>query len=194
MEAWRDELYHHGIKGQKWGIRRYQNPDGTLTEAGKRRLGKNVEKKILKASKSQYYDRFREQRHIAKDLKNTEEYRQYAKSDTYNTYKQRWNAYNDEYRKQEEKGREQYFKKNGEPKTLYDVDVMDAESQDYGMEYANKYFRTNANGKRLMSDFMESNDAHNTAVERFVNDMLASASYNTRDLMTRHIIDDPFID
>lgn len=30
-------LMHFGIKGQKWGIRRYQNPDGTLTEAGKRR-------------------------------------------------------------------------------------------------------------------------------------------------------------
>ena len=32
------ELYHYGIKGQRWGIRRYQNPDGTLTEAGKARL------------------------------------------------------------------------------------------------------------------------------------------------------------
>ena len=28
-------LAHHGIKGQKWGVRRFQNPDGTLTEAGK---------------------------------------------------------------------------------------------------------------------------------------------------------------
>ena len=30
-------LYHHGVKGQKWGVRRYQNPDGTLTNQGKKR-------------------------------------------------------------------------------------------------------------------------------------------------------------
>ena len=34
-----EELYHHGIMGQRWGIRRYQNEDGTLTEAGKARYG-----------------------------------------------------------------------------------------------------------------------------------------------------------
>lgn len=31
------ELYHHGIKGQKWGVRRFQNKDGSLTPAGKKR-------------------------------------------------------------------------------------------------------------------------------------------------------------
>lgn len=37
-----NELYHHGIKGQRWGIRRYQNKDGTLTEAGKLRAYKQA--------------------------------------------------------------------------------------------------------------------------------------------------------
>lgn len=31
------ELYHHGIKGMKWGVRRFQNKDGSLTPAGKKR-------------------------------------------------------------------------------------------------------------------------------------------------------------
>lgn len=37
-----DELEHFGTKGMKWGIRRYQNADGTLTEAGKKRYSSAV--------------------------------------------------------------------------------------------------------------------------------------------------------
>lgn len=59
-----DYLAHHGIKGMKWGVRRYQNSDGSLTAAGKKRQAridasdqKYRDKQMIKTAK--YYDKNR---------------------------------------------------------------------------------------------------------------------------------------
>ena len=42
-------LMHYGVKGMRWGVRRYQNADGTLTDAGKRKQAKAYQKELNKA-------------------------------------------------------------------------------------------------------------------------------------------------
>jgi len=54
MNKYQAELYHHGIKGQKWGVRRFQNPDGTLTEAGKKRYDGMSDEKLYKTLKKEF--------------------------------------------------------------------------------------------------------------------------------------------
>ena len=51
-----NELYHHGIKGQKWGVRRYQNYDGSLTSAGKLRYGSISLRKTKNKNEYSIYD------------------------------------------------------------------------------------------------------------------------------------------
>jgi len=48
------ELYHHGIKGQRWGIRRFQNEDGSLTAEGKQRYDVAPSGNMSKAGEKLY--------------------------------------------------------------------------------------------------------------------------------------------
>ncbi len=54
MTDMNNELKHYGILGMKWGVRRFQNKDGTLTPAGKLRYRKNKDGTLTEAGKKRY--------------------------------------------------------------------------------------------------------------------------------------------
>ena len=69
-----NELYHYGIKGMKWGVRRYQNKDGSLTGAGKRRFKKvsndpEKQKKEKESAKRLLDARAQQEKEASKDFK-----------------------------------------------------------------------------------------------------------------------------
>lgn len=83
------ELYlaHHGVKGMKWGVRRYQNPDGSLTAKGKKRYydkdGK-LSKKGQKFNKDNEDNLNRLVDTASKNIKNDDKYKQYVQLEAKN--------------------------------------------------------------------------------------------------------------
>ena len=147
------ELTHWGIKGMRWGVRRYQNADGTLTEKGKKRYDKEMES--LKRE--------------AKILKNRQ--RTQAKMDKL-----------DAKRKEVEDLRQQYPKKQQKPKKEKPVkkklkDMTDAEIQEKidRMNLEKKYRDLLADEKKANEIPEEEKSAGHKFVKSVWDDMIKPA-------------------
>ena len=141
-------LAHHGIKGMKWGVRRFQNPDGTLTEAGKQRYKLDSDGSLQKltrkeraAAKKERVEAARKQTmedYVAgKKLKPTS--RMYARSQ-FESLKE---ASKDEYIKSEE-GAKLYKEWSDAANEYQKLRGMAAAASVYGVGISSGYFDARA--------------------------------------------------
>lgn len=111
-QEYQDYLCHHGVKGMKWGVRRYQNKDGSLTAAGKKRLSENAgsymnpsknakNTKHRKAVENEYTDSFnklmKKYNIDAETMDGAEIHRELGKQGAYYKGDKLWNSFIDRY-------------------------------------------------------------------------------------------------
>ena len=156
-----NELYHFGIKGMRWGVRRYQNEDGSLTPAGKKRYGKMSNDKLQKtlykqvkkarADQSDWSNQWNVNNTIGKNSKAVEDrYREdlqkYRSSDKYKRAVKKMS----ELDKKAEKGAidlDQYNKQYEKiQKSIYSPDLdTSVRYTDNGRKYSEAYLRKYGN-------------------------------------------------
>ena len=154
---YQDELYHHGIKGQRWGIRRYQNKDGSLTDAGRQKMLSSARKNESKAERITSDSSFSQKRKARLTQKAKEARREVRRSDLAKA------------RAQKQANSEAAVKKKKKISEMTDAELREKINR---MELEKNYKRalkeinpeTTSRGKKLAMDILE-NSARNIGTQ-----------------------------
>lgn len=147
-------LCHHGIKGMKWGVRRYQNENGSLTEAGKKKF-KNAVDQYRRTKNIKNLTPFRSE--LNQRVLQTKEYKELQKFDPNGYYEYE----NERYGKKYKRGIDYY--------PMPQVSDYDKKAKTY-------YQLSNSNKQKFKNDMANFNKAWNKAWDDVVNK--ANSIYN----------------
>lgn len=106
-------LEHHGIRGQKWGVRRFQNPDGSLTPEGQKRYDAKGAKGIKGFDEDAYYRNEQKKRLSQKSSVSDDE------------LEKSYRKMRDNCKTDEEKDRKERMWKNAHDTGRYDIDFLE---------------------------------------------------------------------
>lgn len=100
-----NDLYHHGILGQKWGIRRFQNEDGSLTDAGRKRYAKE-QKRLAKRLKKDFFKSVNDPSYIQKAMDENPQTKRDVEE--YSSVKKKYDEYVNKQAREVEKASSRY--------------------------------------------------------------------------------------